>query len=104
MARLEKSSQDGWYRLQGELTFSTVPKLFADSEPLLAAGSHVQVDLAEVVRADSAGLALLAEWVRLAAHGKRAIDYMNTPTQVRALAHVSGLDKILPFDGAPGAQ
>jgi phospholipid transport system transporter-binding protein len=103
-ARLDRGEQDGDFRLQGELTFATVSELLASSQPLLAACPHIRIDLAGVGRADSAGLALLAEWARRAALGRQAIDFINTPTQMRALAHVSGLDSVLPFDRVSGAQ
>lgn len=103
-ARLEQNGQDGHFRLQGELTFDTVSELLASSEPLLARCPRIQIDLAGIGRADSAGLALLAEWTRRAALGRRTIDFINTPSQMRALAHVSGLDSVLPFDRASGAQ
>lgn len=102
--RLEKGQQAGQFRLQGELSLATVSALFASSQEQLAGCPHIQIDLAGVERADSAGLALLAEWARRAALGRQSINFINTPTQMLALAHVSGLDSVLPFDRVSGVQ
>lgn len=103
-ARLDKGGRDGHFRLQGELTFDTVSELLASSQALLAALPHIRIDLAGVDRSDSAGLALLVEWARLAALGRQTIDFINPPSQMRALAHVSGLDDVLPFEHASGTE
>ena len=60
-----------------------------------ALGGHADatVDLAAVERADSAGLALLVEWLR-AARGRGArLRFDNVPAQLRAIAATSGLDR-----------
>lgn len=97
-ARLDKGEQDGYFCLRGELTFDTVADLLDRGEALLAGWPSIRIDLADVSRADSAGLALLAEWTRRAALARQVIDFINTPAQFRALAHVSGLDQVLPLD------
>ena len=54
----------GLYTLKGELTMATVPALFANSGPEFS-GETLTIDMNAVERTDSAGLALLLEWVRL---------------------------------------
>jgi phospholipid transport system transporter-binding protein len=56
---------DGSYAVRGELTFATVPGFLTGNGRLLAGGAAVTVDLAGVDRADSAGVALLVEWLSL---------------------------------------
>ncbi|HEY8553493.1 MAG TPA: STAS domain-containing protein, partial [Burkholderiales bacterium] len=54
---------DGVLAVAGDLTFETVPEIYAESRAWFErANGRVTVDLAEVERADSAGLALLLEW------------------------------------------
>jgi len=86
-------------RVNGELSYATVPDLLEQGAALLAGRSaRVRLDLGGVTRADSAGLALLVEWLR-AARGRRAdIVFRNVPPQMLAIARVSGLDGILPMD------
>jgi phospholipid transport system transporter-binding protein len=56
----------------------------------------VLLDLGEVTRADSAGLALLIEAMRLARQRALRLRVRNLPAQVEALAVVSGVDTMLP--------
>jgi phospholipid transport system transporter-binding protein len=46
-----------------------------------------------VSRADSAGLALLVEWQRLARRAGRELRFTDIPEQVQSLIHVSGLSQ-----------
>lgn len=92
-AGLERGS-DGTLRLVGPLVFVTVPGLYerlrAETE---AVAGEVVVDLAEVSRADSAGLALLLECLRIGRrHGTR-VRFLNVPPQLRAMIRVAGLER-----------
>lgn len=95
--RLEQGRLEGHFRLHGALTFDTVPDLLERSMPLLAGCPALEIDLAQVERVDSAGLALLTEWARLAAGLQQQLAYINMPPQMRDLVRVSGLDNVLPF-------
>ncbi len=86
--------------VHGELNFSTVPALLERGAALLAGGEGpVRLDLGGVTRADSAGLALLIEWLRIARRRRADLEIRNMPEQLRAIARVSGLDGILPTGG-----
>ena len=82
--------------LRGELSFATVTELSRRSADLLWRAERVTLDLAGVTRTDSAGLALLVEWLRLAQRNGKAIQFRNIPQQMMAVAQVVGLDKLLP--------
>jgi phospholipid transport system transporter-binding protein len=86
-------------RVSGELSYATVPELLERGAALLAGRSaRVRLDLGGVIRADSAGLALLIEWLRIA-RGRRAdIEFRNIPPQMLVIARVSGLDRMLAVD------
>lgn len=87
--------------VNGELNFSTVPALLERGSALLAGrAGAIRLDLGGVTRADSAGLALLIEWLRVARRNHASIEIRNMPAQLRAIARVSGLDAILPAGGA----
>lgn len=90
--RLDAANGDCF--VTGALDFANVPSL-----PLAVPGDgEVAVDLSGVGRVDSAGVALLLEWVREArAHG-RALVFRGMPAQLLAIARVSGVDTILPLD------
>lgn len=89
----------GQSRLSGPLTFETVPQLFQQGRRLFAdRGGNVELDLAAVERSDSAGLALLVSWVRLARQQGGAISFLNVPEQLRGLARLGGVEQILALE------
>jgi len=88
---------DGGLRLSGALSFATVRDLLDRFGELPDARGSIRIDLAQVTRADSAGVALLIEWMRLARAAGREIVFVNIPAQMLAIARVSGLDQILPL-------
>lgn len=95
--RLEQGTDTGCLALVGELSFDTVGELAARGDDLLPAAAELDIDLAGVTRMDSAGLALLVEWLRLARGAGRAIRFLGAPDQLFAIARASGLDKMLPL-------
>lgn len=88
-------TSDGHWLLEGELSFASVPAVLESSAADLTGSREVQVDLKGVSRADSAGLALLVEWLREAERAGRVITFTNVPEQLLAIASLCGLDEIL---------
>jgi phospholipid transport system transporter-binding protein len=83
--------------IEGELDFTTVVQLREAAQPLLGGGADVRVDLQGITRSDSAGLALLVEWMRAAQRLGKPIQFLNIPPQMLAIARVSSLDQVLPL-------
>ncbi len=89
---------DGRYRLPEALTFATTPRLYLQTGELFNTPlPRLTFDLAGVQRVDSAGLALLLEWLREARRRSKEICFQNIPGQLAAIAKVSGLNDILPL-------
>nr|VFJ66962.1 MAG: phospholipid transport system transporter-binding protein [Candidatus Kentron sp. DK] len=82
--------------LAGELTFLSVPRLWRDNKRLFrdaaSPATEISVDLAKVVRADSAGLALMLEWRRQANHRNITLRFQNIPEQMLSLANLAEVD------------
>ncbi|MFA5625899.1 MAG: STAS domain-containing protein [Thiohalomonadaceae bacterium] len=96
MSTPQISSSAAGLRVSGDLTFATVTTLLAESRPLFVAGSApLLVDLSAVAHADSAGLALLIEWSRLARGLGRELHFQTVPPQMQAIASASGLTDFL---------
>ncbi len=86
------------FQIVGELNLMTAPELLQsmlDQFPSL--GSEVLIDLQGVTRSDSAGLALLVEWLRLAEKQGIKLQFGNLPSQLREIARISDLLPILPL-------
>lgn len=88
---------NGRLRLQGELNFASVPALREQWQKMSAGQPGIDVDLSDVNRSDSAGLALLVDCVRQAQQTGQVIRFFNIPAQMLAIARVSGLDQVLPL-------
>lgn len=91
-----QSLAEGGFSVSGALTFETVPAVAHASATLLSGGGDINLDLQGVRHADSAGLALLIEWMRAARAQEKRIVFKNIPLQMRAMATMSGLESILP--------
>jgi len=92
-----KHSGSGRIQLCGILSFQTVPNLLLQSKGLFEEHGVVQVDLSEVARSDSAGVALLVEWMNEAHRHSREIEFLNIPPQMLNIVRVSSLDEVLPL-------
>ena len=85
----------GSWLLQGELDFESVPALLRHAGARMLGKERLEVDLKAVTRADSAGLALLVEWLRESETAGNDIVFINVPPQLLSIARVCGLDEIL---------
>ncbi|MBE0439886.1 MAG: STAS domain-containing protein [Gammaproteobacteria bacterium] len=92
------SIDDDVINVSGELTFNTVNQIVTVAPGLFEKLSNLEINLVNVTRSDSAGLALLVDWVRYAKNTNKNIVFHHMPTQLSALANASGLDDILPVN------
>jgi phospholipid transport system transporter-binding protein len=90
---------EGRISLAGELSFSSVPQLLRQSPEVFAGRQPIVLDLAGVRWADSAGLALLLEWLAQARRLGRPLQFVHVPEQILHMAEVSGLQDLLPLAG-----
>ncbi len=91
---------DGGYRLQAPLLFASVPRLRAAGLALIdAAAGELRIDLSGVSAADSAGLALLIDWLACARSADKRLVYLRAPAALRALAQLSDVAPLLGKDG-----
>jgi phospholipid transport system transporter-binding protein len=85
----------GRFAVRSELTFKSATDILSQSKQLFADCERISVDLSDVQEADSAGLALLIEWVSWARHFEREIVYENIPEQILAIAQISEATDLL---------
>jgi len=90
-------SKNNLIQISGELSFATVNQVLEQSEKMFEPIIDLDIDLAEVSRSDSAGLALLVHWIKQANSSNKKIVFHNIPKQMLAIADVSGLNEILPI-------
>ncbi len=78
--------------LSGDLTFATINKKTVQMIDLKKMNQALVVDLAEINNSDSAGLALLIEWLKMSQKGQKQLSFKNIPQQLLTLAKLSGFN------------
>lgn len=87
---------DGTFALRGDLTFAHVPGLVSRSSAWLSDGrENITIDMASVTRVDSAGLALMLEWMKQARQAGMQMHFDNIPSHLSDLIRVSGLSDVI---------
>lgn len=95
--------RDDAIEVSGPLTFDTVPGVLAETAGWFRPGAgDVTVDLRAVRRADSAGLALLVEWLRLAKDAGRPLRLVGVPAQLLSIVRVHNLSAALGLPEVDG--
>jgi phospholipid transport system transporter-binding protein len=92
-----KVNKKGQWRVTGELSFTTVPKLYKTGYDLITKHENLIFDLQDIIALDNSGLALLTAWARLAKKLDKAICFVNLPNKLLDIAKLSGLEDILPI-------
>jgi phospholipid transport system transporter-binding protein len=79
----------------GAMSFDNAGQALVSGLALIPNGRKCTVDLSRVTEADSAGLAVLVEWLATARKRGTQIYYEGIPSQLLALARISDLEDIL---------
>jgi phospholipid transport system transporter-binding protein len=91
----------GRITVHGELSFATAREarqigvLVLESSP----ADRIVIDCAGVTRADSAGLAVLLDWLAWGRRRSRAVSLINLPPTLIAIARISEVDQLLMATG-----
>lgn len=90
-----KDLGDGRFALSGNMTFATAERILRESEEPFAQHTQLEVDLSGVEKTDSAGLALLLEWITWANHTVREIRFTGMPERIIAIAETTEVEQLL---------
>lgn len=84
--------------LVGELAFATVTQVLERGRDVIAGvtGARAVLDLSRVTRTDSAGLALVVDWMRAARARGLELELRSVPPQLAEIARVSDLEELIP--------
>jgi phospholipid transport system transporter-binding protein len=91
----------GNFALEGDLTFATIDKQSVESLAFLTTAKDITVDLSAVVCTDSAGLALMIEWIKYSRSKRINLHFKKIPQQLLKLAKLSGFDQTSHFSIQP---
>jgi phospholipid transport system transporter-binding protein len=83
--------------IRGALTFRTAKRAATSASRMLdeSSAKSLEVDCGGVSESDSAGLAVLLNWLARAQELGRSLRYANLPAEIHALAKISDVDEIL---------
>ena len=84
--------------LTGELSFETIPQVLEESAAYVARTDlpdRLTIDFAGITGADSAAVALLLDWRRMAAKRGKTLVFVNLPANLLALADLYGVAELI---------
>jgi phospholipid transport system transporter-binding protein len=86
---------DSIFQISGDLCHQNVMSLHRQSLAYFESTSQLTFDFAGVTSSDSAGLALVIEWIKLAEQHKKPIHIKNLSDGLMSIAVASGLDPLI---------
>ena len=94
---LTHAAEGNAIRVSGALTFASAGRAIDTFRPYCqrAAAAPLTLDLSAVTHMDSAGLALLLQWKRMAHAAGQAVQFSSLPEQARNLAAVFGVADLI---------
>ncbi|MBF0256657.1 MAG: STAS domain-containing protein [Gammaproteobacteria bacterium] len=93
LCRLEPSA--GGWRVLGDLNFTSAPQLLTQAKAQLDFSQSLQIDLSQVNHADSAGLALMLEWLEQAQAAQGSIQFHAIPEALVNLAQLCNVEGLI---------
>lgn len=85
--------QDGVFYLTGDVRFSNAMSLYSASLSQLNTCQELKFDFSKLTSSDSAGIALLMEWVKFAKKSGKAIRFHHLPHHLQSIIHAARLDQ-----------
>ena len=87
----------GTLSAQGPLTFASARRASELGAAALshAAAAKLEIDCRGITASDSAGLAVLLEWLSVARRAGRSLRYAQLPEGLAALARISDVEELL---------
>ena len=85
-------------RVEGGLTFETIPAVLVESAAYAARPElpdRLTIDFSGVTNVDSAAVALLLDWRRMAAKRGKTLLFANLPANLLALAELYGVAELI---------
>jgi len=84
--------------VHGEVDHYNVSELILKGQKMMQDGDAFIIDFHAVEQANSAGIALLTEWMRYSHKHDISLLFVNIPDQMAAMIELGGLKDILPLE------
>lgn len=83
------------FDITGDMTFERATEVFESIDLSTVDQDDITINLDAVAHSDSAALAIMLEWARLARVNSKTVRYSHVPGQLMRLIELTHLDKIL---------
>lgn len=83
------------YIVSGELDFFNIVSVYQKSLMELRKSSCWKFDFVNLKSSNSAGLALIIEWIKLAKKNNIEIKFINLSEEFLSIAEISGIDQLI---------
>lgn len=83
------------FYVSGSLNFSNVMVLYNKSLPHLSRCEFIEFDFSQIKKSNSAGLALVIEWLKYAKHNHKTIKLTNLNKDLLVIAKVAAIETLL---------
>jgi len=90
-----KDLGDGRFELSGEMSFDTADEILQSSQRIFETYETLELDMSQVEKADSAGLALMLEWKAQASQRSGVINYIGVPDSLLAIAKTTEVSELI---------
>jgi phospholipid transport system transporter-binding protein len=90
-----ESKAPGAFVARGTLDFDSATRALERGLEALRSGTDIEMDLSQLASSDSAGLAVLLEWLAVARTRKVRLRYTGVPAQILAVARISDIEDLL---------
>lgn len=87
--------QNNGFHISGDLNFSNVMSVYNKSLQLFDKHAEWVFDFSQLHSSDSAGLALIIEWIKLAKKTDKKVRFNHLPDGIVSLAKAADMDEIL---------
>jgi len=84
--------QDNRYLISGDLNFNNVMSVYQKSLQQTEKSSELIFDFSQLHSTDSAGLALMVEWIKLSKQLNKPIHFHHLSEDIMSLAKAAGVD------------
>lgn len=89
------SFQSNTLMVSGDLDFTNVMAVYEKALKKFADYDELVFDFASVTSSDSAGLALIVEWIKNARRQNKGIKFKHLSADILSLATAAGLDQLI---------
>ncbi len=87
--------QDHQFLVTGDLHFSNVMSLYEKSLPQLRLCSELSFDFSQLTSSDSAGLALIIEWIKFSKKNRKTIQFIHLSNAIVSIAKAAGINNLI---------